>query len=824
MNFNLSITMSFCYQKNFSNPTLPVDEAQFWALVRATEWAEKIDKFRETGDASLKRKLPAFIFQATFDETKSAKGKVGAWRKQAATRLTGLVVMDIDHVEEPKKLFEEWKGSEKEVKGESKGQYLKDLGILLIYITPSGKGLKIVFKADVAKGNLIANQHAMAEVLGVVVDESCKDSSRMSFICKESDILYLDKELFTYENKEFAEKYNAEYRAGHSRDDKADTVAHKANEQGAEQSGNVDDKKVEVKTFKGIPYEQIIEEWWNQNGGVPQEGERNVKLYQLAVSLRAICDNSKKLVLSVVPRLGLDDLEVERIVDSACKEPPKGVSKALNSVLEAVGLCHLERSREISPCASLSRDDNDEIDQWLWDWGERFSCMFDDFPILKDICKGLKKNQYPAAIFVAGGLLMTLMTRCCYRFYHRPQELRRLNNSTLIIGDPASGKSFATRLYALLAAPIEDADQAGKDAINNYREEMRTKGANKEKPKKPKVVVRAHPARTSNAQFIQDMVNAVEEVDGKKMQLHMLTFDTELDNTLSIQKGGSWIDKMSLELKAFHNEVDGQAYSNNDSVIQNFSVTWNYIYTGTPNALKKKVNEQNFGSGLATRLSCIPLPATNFEMMDREEDIDYESDERLKEWAVKLDRTKGELNMKKIVDELYDWTARRMADAKEDNSHADEMLLKRCAYHGINFSTPFIVMRHWDKMKQDGSYWCGEFETDEVDWKLAELLVNVQYACQRYFFGGLAQKYFDDKKRDASYNSHRKSKSFDGFNRLPEEFVVEDVMRCFNLANAKAARARIIRMTADNLIVKVKDINVNGHLKSTYRKTGTIML
>ena len=134
--------MSFCYQKNFSNPTLPVDEAQFWALVRATEWAEKSDKFRETGDASLKRKLPAFIFQATFDETESANGKLGAWRKQAATRLTGLVVMDIDHVEEPKKLFEEWKGSEKEVKGESKGQYLKDLGILLIYITPSGKGFQ----------------------------------------------------------------------------------------------------------------------------------------------------------------------------------------------------------------------------------------------------------------------------------------------------------------------------------------------------------------------------------------------------------------------------------------------------------------------------------------------------------------------------------------------------------------------------------------------------------------------------------------------------------------------------------------------------------
>jgi len=89
----------FSYQKSFVNPTLPVDEAQFWALVRATQWNENIDKYRETHDAALKRKLPAFIFQATFDETQSKAGKLGRWRKQAATRLTGLVVMDVDHVE-----------------------------------------------------------------------------------------------------------------------------------------------------------------------------------------------------------------------------------------------------------------------------------------------------------------------------------------------------------------------------------------------------------------------------------------------------------------------------------------------------------------------------------------------------------------------------------------------------------------------------------------------------------------------------------------------------------------------------------------------------
>ncbi len=802
--------MGFCYQRNFSNPTLPVDEAQFYALVRAGKWNEAIDQYRKTGEASLKRKLPAFIFQATFDETTSKSGKTGAWRKQSATRLTGLVVMDIDHIENPREVFESW-----HLATDDRTDRTRKNDILLVYVTPSGKGLKVVFKADASLGNLIDNQHAMAKVLDVEVDECCRDSSRMSYVCKESDILYLDKELFTYENKKFAEKYEPEYRANHSGATKTDVVAPASVKQIPVESGQVAAESVPL-SFKGRPYSEIIDEWWKQNGGEPQEGERNVKLYQLAVNLRAICDNNKALLLQIMPRLGLDEQELHAIVESACKEQPKGVSKVMQGILKAQNL-----SLGPGPSDRLAEEN---ISRRLWEWGEQIETLSEDYPIIKDITKGLKKNQYPAALFVAGGLFMTLMTRCTYRFYHRPEELRRLNNSTLIIGDPASGKSFATRLFKLLAAPIVAADKIGKEAINAYREQMRTKGANKEKPKKPKVIVRVHPARTSNAQFIQDMVNSVENVDGEDMQLHQLTFDTELDNTVTVQKGGSWIDKQSLELKAFHNEEDGQAYSNNDSILQDFYVTWNFIYTGTPIALKKKVNEQNFGSGLATRLTCIPLPATDFEMMTRVKKVDLESDERLKSWAEKLDRMKGELSVEKIVDELYDWTARRMEDAKENESRADEMLLKRCAYHGLNFAAPFIVMRHWDKMHQEGDYWCGVFETDEVDWHLAELIVNIQYACQRHFFGALAEAYFDNKLKDASVNVQRRSKTFEAFARLPETFTSEDVMRCFGLSTDGAVRSKTRRLISDHLIEKVSDGRGSSIGLSTFRKTGVQML
>ena len=812
------------------------------------KWQKKpLDKKLLAWADDLKKSLTAFQFSCyQFDEatvkTKDGKSKKGPRRKLVGCHLNGLVMLDIDHVENPMEVWEKLRQNEELMKR-----------VVLVHITSSGHGIRIIFTADIKDGNLADNIIVFAAALGYQADSSCIDATRNSFAPKEDEILFIDEEkLFNYYDKDFDNKYTPQYRDkktqplhhqfgddGRTDSDhrtKAVAVADKAAVVGNGPVGSLDaDQVSDSVMWRGYDIQSIIDARYGDKLPCAADSNRHTESLKLATDLLLMLDGDKGLVQRIVEAqpwvkeiIEERDENVEQTVSSAAdcvaqkerKYASSLPSKAmLAAIQEATGKTFVEITKAQAQTATLKDDD---MARWLWDWGAQIEVLMGDFPLLRDVCKGLKRNQYPAALFVGGGLLMTLMTRCTYRFYHRPEELRRLNNSTLIIGDPASGKSFATRLFKLIASPIVAADRIGKDAINAYREQMRTKGANKEKPKKPKVIVRVHPARTSNAQFIQDMVNSVEEVDGELMQLHMLTFDTELDNTVTVQKGGSWIDKQSLELKAFHNEEDGQAYSNNDSVLQDFYVTWNFIYTGTPIALKKKVNEQNFGSGLATRLTCIPLPATNFEMMSRESTVDLESDRRLKEWAEKLDRMKGELSVQKIVDELYDWTARRMADAEENESKADEMLLKRCAYHGLNFAAPFIVMRHWDKMHQDGNYWCGEFETDETDWRLAELIVNIQYACQRHYFGAMAEAYFDNKLKDASVNVQRRQKTYDGFARLPEEFTIQDVVRCFNLGSASSARGKIMRLTRDHLVGKIRE--ERGNIPALYRKTGTSML
>ena len=213
------------------------------------------------------------------------------------------------------------------------------------------------------------------------------------------------------------------------------------------------------------------------------------------------------------------------------------------------------------------------------------------------------------------------------------------------------------------------------------------------------------------------------------------------------------------------------------SPVDEFHVTWNFIYTGTPIALKKKVTPQNFGSGLSTRLAVIPMPKTNFEMIDFEEQttIDWQRLERMKMWAFKLDSRYGELPLWPLVRKLYDWTANRMADCAEDDSEANELMLKRVPYHALNYSAPFIDMRHWESLHQQGSYWTGEYEVDEIDWKLCELIARIQYATQQHFFGVLAEKYFDDMNGDVQITGKRHyQKTVNGFN-LIEQNLVEDI-------------------------------------------------
>ncbi len=88
----------------------------------------------------------------------------------------------------------------------------------------------------------------------------------------------------------------------------------------------------------------------------------------------------------------------------------------------------------------------------------------------------------------------------------------------------------------------------------------------------------------------------------------------------------------------------------------------------------------------------------------------------------------------------------------------------------------------------------------------------------------MAEAYFDNKLKDASVNVQRRKKTYEGFDRLPDEFTIEDVVKSFKLNNNNAARARVLRLQKDRLVEKAGEFVDNGTTKAKYKKTGVQML
>ena len=831
----------FCYQRSFGLPTEVVTMEQFRALITAPRTLTLVKEAREAlarGDKNAydnkKKGLPFVVFIATYDEsiknfenrqTGEKTAKTGQWRNQKYCRLNGLCVIDFDHVDgDVRKVWEE---AFARLSDEDKAR------VLFVFVTPSGHGLKVVFMADANVGNLIDNQIVFSKKLGLNPDEACKDASRGAFLTTSEDIIFIDEEkLITYESEEFGKKYNEEYHAGHSQPtidvakisaDSADMAAVEGageNRQSVSRGDGDYARIAKPLTYQGVPFQQIIEAWATQRFGTKKDASRHEASVVLARDLYIMTDRDKQKTLALLMvqpwvKQIVDERQedVERTVSDAVayvaaqesENAKKGkpwlptVSKEMKAVLVEAGVTQGSDplvTSEKTPCNVEDIYRMLPLDKWA----EELQEMAQYYPCMKELFANVHPHKLAAVFFSSAALFGTLMTRAWYRFWYEPEIVRRLNYCVFIIGDPGAGKNIVEKFYKKIADPMIQADQCLIDAVNRYKDSRTerstsTKAQKGEALKRPVVGIRVHPARTATGEFIRHMQAAVENIQGTPMNLHMFSFDAELDNVTKNNKGGDWKDREILELKAFHNEQDGQMYANQESITGMFNVFWNFIYTGTPYALHRKVNQRNFGTGMSTRLAVIPLPDKG--MAQRHQKVDPDSNEALRTWAYRLDRVEGEIPIEPLNDETYDWQSSHLEIAEFNGDKADRTLLKRIPYYGIGVSLPFILMRHWDEWQESRT-----LTMDDTDKRLCRLAMEIQYRCQQFFFGEMAFNYFADQNKE--FVVRRRTTRYDEcFRKLPDEFKTQQFMDCFGCSQSAASRS-IIRMIDDHVIERLE--------------------
>ena len=756
---------------------------------------------------ALKESLPPLIFGARdFDETPLKKNPSRTMKRRvlAGIHLSGLFMFDVDHVDNPHEILEQ--GIERGVlayAGQSPSAARSTDGtvprrapweVVFAHLTSSGQGLRLVCKARVEIGNIADNQIALAKELGVTPDLSCIDASRISYAPMRDDVYFLnEEELLNYYNDEFDKAYCEAYRKGCTEPTKAKTESLTNTN-----FTNLANKEEEDFNYHGVEYGKICEVWQEAQGGAPGVGDRHRTMLQLALDLRYICDNQPELVCRALKRCGFvqdvirerGEEEVRGVADSACERRMyKDIPKRMQGVLARAGIQLGQSATAERPVASA--------DIPYEQYAQRLE------PLLSapyaEACKQVDRPNWLGAVFASGAMYCTLLTRCWYEHFNGARQ--RLNPQVLIIGEPATGKSFAKDLDDQIMCVMREQDDEVRAQETRYKQEQKKRGTSSKAQKQdalvePEGMIRYLPTKTSNNIFFRRLKRAKEVVDGEVMPLHLYMFDSELDSSITAQSGGAWIGKHDLELKAFHNELSGVDYANNDSINDILPIYWNSVTTGTQISLYKKFTLRNINDGLCSRVCIFPMKTARY-LMIKKKNVDWEANEAMKQWGYRFEKLHGELPLQRLTDHVYDLCELSAQEAEAADDHVLDYLRKRAVFYATWLTIPRILARQYEEFRKTG-----KLEITDDDLKFATLIYDAVIYFQDHFFGQMLQDSWDNAAREY-VPRRRNTKNAEAYKSLPETFGVKDVMSMLDIED-NPARQQCNRWMTHGFIERIK--------------------
>ena len=449
------------------------------ALVARTcsEIEDALEKFRrgeinkdeyETLKGQLKKCLPIFTFHATFKNGR---------RKNDEAIPSGLSIYDLDHIPNPR---EKW--TEIEARKE-------ELGILVSHISPSLEGLRLVFIMPNGM-NLAQSQAWMARQLGDTQYDSCvKDYARCSFVVPREYVLWMDEEkLFSVDSGELiVDSYHADGDTP-QREPSAEKKLSTINYQ-------LSTKKDFPQTYEDIPYETIVETLEEQMGGTPEHGSRNNFIFSMACHLRYICNDDPDWIAQVLPTYGEAREKWMASIRSACaRNQTKSIPRIMRRTL---AICK-ERAEEESEIINHKSEINEP------------PAMPPVLPpLIKLLVSKTPKIYRPAVAHAVFPALGAHLWKTYFKYIDNVEHEATLMN--VLMAGTGAGKNCIAEPVNRILKDIRIRDKENMERENEWKKEMQTKGANKDKRQRPEgLVMQEMDPDTTNAAFVQRLADAEE--------------------------------------------------------------------------------------------------------------------------------------------------------------------------------------------------------------------------------------------------------------------------------------------------------------------------
>ena len=436
---------------------------------------------------------------------------------------------------------------------------------LLMFERSATKGYHLVFRRhqDLSQeGNL----RWASQLLDIKFDDAAKDITRVFYTttADADDLLFLDDELF---DATPLQCYSPISEGGDANTEQVVKIAHDAQAE-----------------YKGILFSDIIAKYWELfNGGkIPNDGDRNMRTFDLALTLRCICGYKLERMMAVIPNYWGEDpdeeqrkkdaAEYKQTLENTLKEPRKGMPLRLKQVLQAL------KSEECVKACGGTMTTPPPLPKRLP-------------PLIKLLTSNVPDLYKPAVASTVFPSLGAHLHGVKFRYWDNVEHEATFMN--VLIGRQSIGKGSIKKPIEYITASIKE-----RDAPNRLREaEWKRKNPSGKTNKDPR------PADICIQMLIDDLTDAVFNqriVDvHNNGQRYIYTIVDEIESLKKVTSKNS-LDVVGLLIrKAFDNSEAGQERVGSDSVSGIAPLRWNFNASTTPtNARKffyKMVNDGTLG-------------------------------------------------------------------------------------------------------------------------------------------------------------------------------------------------------------------------------------
>ena len=458
--------------------------------------------------------------------------------------------------------------------------------IVLVHVTPSSEGLRLVF--IIPDGMSLADaQKWMSQQLGDGEYDVCvKDLARPSFIVPEDYILFINnEELF----KERKFTFNNSITNSDVQDNRLPgTHSHPAVSSGSAiqpaQSGDSNGTaagdlspagahpaacpEIFPTEYQGIPYYQLIRKLIELLGGEPEHGSRNSFIFTLSCYLRYLCDDNPAWIKQIIPIFGEDQKRAFTTVESACSRKQ---SHRMPSIVRTAIKLAQEADSKAKGEGSYDDEDFGDIhnpDSYFYNIHQMPQKLPKLIKLLISKTPSIYRPAVSQAVFppLASHLLET-------RFRYIDNVEHEATLSSILCAPTGSGKEAITQPINRIMADIRRRDAEQRERERKWKDECNSKGANKDRRERPEGLV----IQEVNI----DMTNPAFVLRMKEAENHFLYAKVNELNLFDALKGKTNQHFRIMEL-AFDLGNYGQDRVGTQSVTETVKVRFNWNACCTP--------------------------------------------------------------------------------------------------------------------------------------------------------------------------------------------------------------------------------------------------